>query len=157
MKQAITTLFAFGVVAQASFMSRATQKLTQAGETTEVVEDFLAEEFDATTEVTDATLDAVEEVVIAVAEEDSAYDEELREARIELEATKRTGSINFWITFVILNASPYIPMGSSYFYYGLWALLWLATALTKSTFSGRVYDNAAVRVDEEFYAGDVEL
>ena len=48
-------------------------------------------------------------------------------------------------------------MGSSYFYYGLWALLWLATALTKGAFSDRVYDNAAVRVDEEFYAGDVEL
>ena len=82
MKQAFTILFAFGVVAQASFMSGANQKLTQATNTT-VVEDFLAEEFD---ETTDATLDAVEEVVIAVAEEDSAYDEELREARILLEA-----------------------------------------------------------------------
>ena len=82
MKQAFTILFAFGVVAQASFMSGANQKLTQATNST-VVEDFLAEEFD---ETTDATLDAVEEVVIAVAEEDSAYDEELREARILLEA-----------------------------------------------------------------------
>ena len=82
MKQAITTLFAFGVVAEASFMSGATPKLTQAAETTEV-EDFLAEEFDATTT---ATVEAVEEVAIAVDASDSAYDEELREARIQLEA-----------------------------------------------------------------------
>ena len=82
MKQAITTLFAFGVVAEASFMSAATPKLTQAAETTEV-EDFLAEEFDATTA---ATAEAVEEVAIAVDASDSAYDEELREARIQLEA-----------------------------------------------------------------------
>ena len=82
MKQAITTLFAFGVVAEASFMSGATPKLTQAAETTEV-EDFLAEEFDATTT---ATAEAVEEVAIAVDASDSAYDEELREARIQLEA-----------------------------------------------------------------------
>ena len=82
MKQAITTLFAFGVVAEASFMSGVTSKLTQAAETTEV-EDFLAEEFDATTA---ATAEAVEEVAIAVDASDSAYDEELREARIQLEA-----------------------------------------------------------------------
>ena len=48
-------------------------------------------------------------------------------------------------------------MGSSFFYYGLWLVLWLATVLTKTAFSGRVYDNAAARVDEEYYAGDVEL
>ena len=41
--------------------------------------------------------------------------------------------------------------------YGVWAILYLATILTKTAFSGRVYDNAAVRVDEEFYSGDVEL
>ena len=153
MKQAITTLFAFGVVAEASFMSGVTQKLTQAAETTEV-EDFLAEEF--VDETIDATVDAVEEVV-AVSEEVSTYDDELREARIELEALNRTSSINFWIIFVFLNASPYIPVGSSFFYIGIWGLLWLATVLTKTSFSGRVYDNATVRVDEEYYSGDVEL
>ena len=84
MKQAITTLFAFGVVAEASFMSGATPKLTQVADTTTEVEDFLAEEFDATTA---ATAEAVEEVAITfVNESDSAYDEELREARIMLEA-----------------------------------------------------------------------
>ena len=82
MKQAVLTLFAFGVVAEASFMSRATPKLTQEAETTEV-DDFLAVEFDDTT---DATLDAVEEVVIAVSEEEDTYDQELREARYALEA-----------------------------------------------------------------------
>ena len=82
MKQAVTTLFAFGVVAEASFMSGATPKLTQVADTTTEVEDFLAEEFDATTA---ATAEAVEEVAYVDAS-DSAYDDELREARIMLEA-----------------------------------------------------------------------
>ena len=57
----------------------------------------------------------------------------------------------------MLSAYPYIPLGSSILSYGLWAVLYLATILTKTAFSGMVYDNAAERVDEEFYSGDVEL
>ena len=145
MKQAITTLFAFGVVAEASFMSAATPKLTQVAETTEA-DDFALEIEEA------ATIAATEEVVAVEDEVD-----ELKEVRIQLEASKRTYNIDFWITFVVLNTFPYLPLGSSYFYYGVWAILWLATYLTKSAFSGRVYDNAAVRVEEEYYSGDVEL
>ena len=94
MKQAITTLFAFGVVAEASFMSAATPKLTQVAETTEA-EDFLTTEIAETTE-------AVEEVAIAVSEEESV--DELRETRIQLEAAERTYTVNFWITAVLLSA-----------------------------------------------------
>ena len=146
MKQAITTLFAFGVVAEASFMSAATPKLTQVAETTTEADDALA------LEIEEATIEAIEEVVAVEDEVD-----ELRETRIQIEAAERTNTINFWITFAFLCGMPFVPLGTSILLYPFYAVMWIATILTKTAFSGRVYDNAAVRVDEEYYSGAVEL
>ena len=82
MKQAITTLFAFGVVAEASFMSAATPKLTQVAETTEA-------DAAPTLEIEEATV--IEEATIEA--EVSAVEEEvdeLYETRVQIEAAKRT-------------------------------------------------------------------
>ena len=146
MKQAITTLFAFGVVAEASFMSAATPKLTQVAETTTEADDTLA------LEIEEATVDAIEEDVAVEDEVD-----ELRETRIQIAAAERTNTINFWITFAFLCGMPFVPLATNILLYPYYALLWIATILTKTAFSDRVYDNAAIKVDEEYYSGDVEV
>ena len=79
MKQAITTLFAFGVVAEASFMSAATPKLTQVAETTEAADDALA------LEIEEATIEAIEEVSAVEEEVDELY-----ETRVQIAAAERT-------------------------------------------------------------------
>ena len=79
MKQAITTLFAFGVVAEASFMSAATPKLTQVAETTEATDDALA------LEIEEATVEAIEEVSAVEEEVDELY-----ETRVQIAAAERT-------------------------------------------------------------------
>ena len=82
MKQAITTLFAFGVVAEASFMSAATPKLTQVAETTEA-DAAPTLEIEESTVINEVTIEAE---VIAVEEEV----DELYETRVQIEAAKRT-------------------------------------------------------------------
>ena len=82
MKQAITTLFAFGVVAEASFMSAATPKLTQVAETTEA-DAAPTIEIEESTVINEVTIEAE---VIAVEEEV----DELYETRVQIEAAKRT-------------------------------------------------------------------
>ena len=79
MKQAITTLFAFSVVAEASFMSAATPKLTQVAETTEATDDALA------LEIEEATVEAIEEVSAVEEEVDELY-----ETRVQIAAAERT-------------------------------------------------------------------
>ena len=82
MKQAITTLFAFGVVAEASFMSAATPKLTQVAETTEA-DAAPTLEIEESTVINEVTIEAE---VVAVEEEV----DELYETRVQIEAAKRT-------------------------------------------------------------------
>ena len=47
-------------------------------------------------------------------------------------------------------------MATNIFYYPYYALIWIAAILTKTAFSDRVTEWATVKVDEEYYSGDVE-
>ena len=47
-------------------------------------------------------------------------------------------------------------MATNIFYYPYYALIWIAAILTKTAFSDRVTEWATLKVDEEYYSGDVE-